>query len=124
MEIKNIQRSVQDFVTEREWDRYHTPKNIAIALSVEVSELLELFQWMSDQEISEIDRSDRKFTRIKEEFADSMIYLLRFADLLDIDIEQAIYDKLQKNAEKYPVALSKGDFVKYNERDSDHDPIQ
>ena len=117
MNTEKIQQLINNFVSERDWDKYHTPKNVAIALSVEVSELLEIFQWMTDQEISKIDKTSHKFNKIKDEFADSMVYLLRFADLLDIDIEQAVLDKLSKNIAKYPAEISKGNFVKYNERD-------
>ncbi len=122
MDIPQIQKQFRSFVSERDWDRYHTPKNVAIALSVEVSELLEIFQWMTDKETIALDRDSSRFSRIREEFADSMLYLLRFADLLDIDIEQAVLDKLAKNEEKYPVELSKGDFVKYSERDTTGKP--
>ncbi len=116
MNTDRIQQIIQEFVSERDWERYHTPKNVAIALSVEVSELLEIFQWMTDAEVSQIEKESSTYRRIKEEFADSMVYLLRFADLLDIDIEQALLEKLSKNAEKYPVETSRGSFVKYNER--------
>ncbi|MGM0432405.1 MAG: nucleotide pyrophosphohydrolase [Spirochaetota bacterium] len=116
MDTQLVQQLIQKFVTDRQWERYHTPKNVAIALSVEVSELLEIFQWKTDQEVSDIDKNSDTFVKIKEEFADSMIYLLRFADLLDIDAEEVVLEKLTKNSEKYPVETSKGEFVKYNER--------
>lgn len=116
MNINEIQRHIDDFVSKREWHKYHTPKNLAIALSVEVSELLEIFQWMNDKEVVEIKDDLHKIEKIREEFADSMIYLLRFADVLNIDIEKAVLDKIEKNIEKYPVEVSKGTFVKYSER--------
>jgi NTP pyrophosphatase (non-canonical NTP hydrolase) len=118
MDIQRIQKAVDAFVTQRQWEKYHTPKNVAIALSVEVSELLEILQWRSDEDISHINKQDSAYTRIREEFGDVMIYLLRFAHLLDIDVEQAVEDKLRINEEKYPVHISKGEFVKYSERES------
>jgi NTP pyrophosphatase (non-canonical NTP hydrolase) len=118
MDIQRIQEAVDTFVTQRAWEKYHTPKNVAIALSVEVSELLEILQWMSDEDIRQIDKDDPTCTRLREEFGDVMIYLLRFAYLLGIDAEQAVEDKLKLNEEKYPVNISKGDFVKYSERES------
>lgn len=116
MDIDDIQQSIDDFVTQRDWQRYHTSKNVAIALSVEVSELLEILQWKDEQEIVRIQKDSQEFGKIRDEFADVMIYLLRFADLLDIDVEQAVLDKIRKNDEKYPVELSKGTFVKYSDR--------
>lgn len=118
MDIQRIQEAVDRFVTQREWEKYHTPKNVAIALSVEVSELLEILQWMSDEDISQIRTDDAAYAKIREEFGDVMIYLLRFAHLLGIDAQQAVEDKLKRNEEKYPVHISKGDFVKYSERES------
>jgi NTP pyrophosphatase (non-canonical NTP hydrolase) len=117
MDIKQIQESIDSFVSQRDWGKYHTPKNIAIALSVEVSELLEIFQWMKDDEIRKLDPKGTTFKRVREEFADSMIYLLRFADVMNIDVQQAVEDKISKNKQKYPVHLSKGDFVKYSDRE-------
>jgi NTP pyrophosphatase (non-canonical NTP hydrolase) len=73
---------------------------------------------MSDEDISHINKQDPAYTRIREEFGDVMIYLLRFAHLLDIEVEQAVEDKLRINEEKYPVHISKGEFVKYSERES------
>lgn len=116
MDIENIQQIIDDFVRQRDWERYHTAKNVAIALSVEVSELLEILQWKNDQEIAQIERGDKDFGRIRDEFADSMIYLLRFADIVGIDVEQAVFDKIKKNIEKYPAGLSRGAFVKYSDR--------
>jgi dCTP diphosphatase len=119
LDIVRLQQEIRRFVQEREWESYHTPKNLAIALSVEVSELLELFQWMSDADQQHIREDERLMDDIREEFADSMIYLLRFADVLSIDAEAAIRAKLAKNHAKYPADIASGKFVKYSRRDRD-----
>lgn len=116
MDTSRIQLLLREFAHQRNWERYHTPKNLAIALSVEVSELLEIFQWLSEDEVSAIKDNPKLMAKINEEFADSMIYLLRFADLLDLDIETALERKIARNAEKYPAGQA-GDFVKYSERE-------
>lgn len=116
MNVENIQQKIREFVAERDWDKYHTPKNVAIALSVEAAELLEIFQWMSDSEANTITQEGRTYEKIREEIADTQIYLLRLADLLKLDLEKAVEDKFQKNTDKYPVEKAKGNFVKYSER--------
>jgi NTP pyrophosphatase (non-canonical NTP hydrolase) len=107
MNIKNIQKQLSDFADERDWDQFHNPKNLAMALSVEVSELIEIFQWLTPEQAEEIMDSSQS-DHVKEEVADVMIYLLRLADKLDIDLESAVNDKIVQNGEKYPVNLSKG----------------
>ena len=116
MDITAIQYELSIFVSEREWDKYHTPKNLVSAFAVEASELLEIFQWMSEEEQKNLKEKPETLQHIKEEFADCMNYLLRFADVMDIDIEKALWDKIEKNKQKYPVESSKGDYVKYNKR--------
>lgn len=116
MNIKSFQHRLREFAAEREWERFHSPKNIATALAVEAAELLEPFQWLTEDESRQLaDRPD-DYAAVREEIADVQIYLLRLADLLDIDLETAVAAKLARNAEKYPVALAKGNAVKYNRR--------
>ncbi len=107
MNIKNIQKQLSDFADERDWDQFHNPKNLAMALSVEVSELIEIFQWLTPEQAEEIMDSSQS-DHVKEEVADVMIYLLRLADKLDIDLESIVSDKIVQNGKKYPVNLSKG----------------
>lgn len=111
-----LAQELQRFSTEREWDPFHTPKNIASALSVEASELLEIFQWTRGQhDWSEIDENAAVRDHVEEEVADILLYLIRFASLANIDLQQAALKKISKNAVKYPVARSKGSDKKYNE---------
>jgi len=107
MNIKAIQKQLSDFADERDWDQFHNPKNLAMALSVEASELVEIFQWLTPEQAEEIMDSSQS-DHVKEEVADVMIYLLRLADKLDIDLESIVSDKIVQNGKKYPVNLSKG----------------
>ena len=107
MNIKTIQKQLADFADERDWDQFHNPKNLAMALSVEASELVEIFQWLTPEQAEEIMDSSQS-NHVKEEVADVMIYLLRLADKLDIDLESIVSDKIVQNGKKYPVNLSKG----------------
>jgi len=114
VDIKEIQDKLAKFAEERDWDQFHSPKNLVMALTSEVGELNEIFQWLTEEQskkdnIKEIDN-------IKNEVADIFIYLLRLADMLDIDLEEAVLEKIKKNADKYPVDLSKDNAVKYNKR--------
>ncbi len=111
MNIKKIQKQLSDFADERDWNQFHNPKNLAMALSVEASELVEIFQWLTPEQAEEIMGSSES-EHVKEELADVMIYLIRLADKLNIDLEDAVTDKIVKNGEKYPVDTSKGSTTK------------
>jgi len=106
MNIQNIQKQLSDFTDERDWNQFHNPKNLAMALSVEASELVEIFQWLTPEQAGAIMSSDESY-HVKEEIADVMIYLLRLADKLDINLESAVSDKIIQNGKKYPVDFSK-----------------
>ncbi|MBT7555649.1 nucleotide pyrophosphohydrolase [Candidatus Woesearchaeota archaeon] len=101
MNIKNIQKQLSDFADERDWDQFHNPKNLAMALSVEASELVEIFQWLTPEQAKVIMMSGES-EHVKEEMADIMIYLIRMADKLDIDLESMVSDKIVKNGKKHP----------------------
>lgn len=117
MDIAALQRQLRQFADERDWQQFHSPKNLAIALSVEAAELLERFQWLTEEESRCLAESDKAMQAVREEIADVMIYLLRLSDILGVDLAQSIRDKMQRNAEKYPVALAKGNATKYNRRE-------
>ncbi|MBT67865.1 MAG: nucleotide pyrophosphohydrolase [Thiotrichales bacterium] len=114
MDITKIQNQLQKFASERDWEQFHTPKNLAMALSVEAAELVEIFQWLNPEQSKLPDK--RQLELINSEVADIAMYLLRFCDLLDVNLEDAIQTKIVKNAEKYPINLSKGNAKKYNQR--------
>ena len=111
MRIKEIQKALSDFAKERDWDQFHSPKNLVMALTSEVGELNELFQWLTENQSKNANRAE-----IQDEIADIFIYLLRLSDKLDINIEKAIRSKMEQNAKKYPVELSRGNAIKYNKR--------
>lgn len=118
MDIKSLQQQLRDFAAARDWEQFHSPKNLAIALAVEAAELVEPFQWMKEDESRRLMERESDYAMVREEIADVLIYLLRLADQLDIDLEQAVATKMRRNAEKYPVALARGNAVKYNRRET------
>ena len=115
MDIKEIQDKLAKFAEERDWDQFHSPKNLVMALTSEVGELNELLQWLTEEQSSMKDDIG-KVEEIRKEIADIFIYLLRLADKLDIDIEEAVREKIEINAKKYPIDLAKGNATKYNRR--------
>ena len=108
-----LQRSVAAFAAARDWDQFHSPKNLAMALSVEASELLEEFQWLTEQQSQALDAE--RLERVRLEMADVLIYLLRLADKLDVDLPRAATDKLALNEQKYPADLVRGSARKYTD---------
>ena len=114
MDIEKLQAELREFAKERDWEQFHTPKNLMMAMTGEVGELLEIFQWLSDSKSLSLDSDTKKATA--EELADIFIYLVRLSDILEIDLEQSVKDKLELNGQKYPVHLSKGNAKKYNKR--------
>ena len=107
-----IQEELRKFANDRNWGQFHTLKNLAISISIESSELLEIFQWENDKNDS---LKKKKLKMINDEFADVMLYLLRFADIANLDIEKVCFEKIAKNKKKYPVMLSRGTSKKYTE---------
>ena len=108
-----LRDALRAFTRELEWDRYHTPKNLAMALIVEAAELAEHFQWLTAEESQ--SPQDGKREKIRDELADVLIYLVELADTLDVDLAAAARDKIAKNALKYPVDKARGNAKKYDE---------
>lgn len=108
--MDNIEKKVNAFRDARDWRQFHNEKDLAISISLEASELLELFQWRSSEKVVETKQSE-----IEDELADVMIYSIMLASNLDLDIEEIITNKLAKNNLKYPVEKSKGNSDKYTE---------
>lgn len=115
LDIQAIQERLRTFAREREWDQFHSPKNLAMALAAEAGELLEIFQWLTESESAELSEEDR--ARVAEELADIQIYLLRLADLADIALPEAVEAKIRDNEAKYPVDLARGNATKYSRRE-------
>lgn len=102
---------VRKFVEERDWDQFHTPKNLASALSVEAAELLEPFQWLQSGQAHELNEKTRM--QIRHEMADVLTYLIRLADKMDVDLYEAVLEKMELNRRKYPAEQVRGDARKY-----------
>ena len=113
MDIKKLQSKLKKFSSERDWDQFHNPKNLSSALSVEASELLEIFQWSNSGGLDEV--MDPKIKKeIEREIADIFNYLVRLSDILEIDLEKVAYEKIEENQIKYPITKFKGSAKKYN----------
>jgi len=106
---------IRRFNQQRDWEQYHSPKNLAMALAGEVGELLECFQWLTEQQSRNLTPEQR--AAVEEEIGDVTIYLLNLADHLGIDLIEAAHRKLEQNARKYPIAKAKGQAKKYTELD-------
>lgn len=115
MTIGSLQKSLADFAAEREWEQFHTPKNLAMALAGESGELLEIFQWLTPEESTAVMDDPVRAPQVREEMADVFAYLLRLADVLDLDLEQALVEKIEANARKYPAHLARGRADKYTQ---------
>lgn len=113
-EIKKLTEKVIKFRDERDWKQFHNPKDLAISLSIEVAELLECFQWKTNEEVDKYLKSKDKI-KVQEEIADIGIYLLLLCNEMDIDFQEIIIDKIAKNRIKYPIDKSKGNAKKYTE---------
>lgn len=105
-ELDNIKKALAQFSKDRDWEQFHSPKNLAMALSVEVAEIVEHFQWLSEEEANTLTVDKRH--AIAEEIADTQMYLLLLAEKLDVDIIQSVSKKMAKNAVKYPIEKRKG----------------
>ncbi len=113
-DLQKLNLALRDFAQARDWAQFHSPKNLACALSVEAAELLEHFQWLTDAQSQQL--STQKKELVEQEAADVLLYLLQLCDKLDIDLMAAAQAKLLVNAEKYPVHQARGNSKKYNER--------
>jgi dCTP diphosphatase len=112
-DLEELRARVRAFVAERDWERFHSPKNLAMALSVEASELVELFQWLTEEESASLDDAGRR--RVAEELADVLWFVVRLSDRLEIDLLEAAELKLTENANKYPAEKVRGQSKKYTD---------
>ena len=109
--LNNLANSLRIFAKQRDWEQFHTPKNLAMALSVESAELLEHFQWLTPEQSSSLTSTDKN--EVALEIADVLIYLTRLSDIVGVDPIVAATKKMKINARKYPVIKSKGNAKKY-----------
>ena len=113
--LEDFQQRLRAFADERDWHQFHNPKNLAMALTGEVGELVELFQWLTPEQSGQIMNDSVASERVRHELADVLAYLLRLVDVLDIDILAALDAKMSLNETKYPVELAKGNAQKYDQ---------
>ncbi len=113
MKIERLQNELVKFARERDWEQFHTPKNLAMAMSVEAAEVVELFQWLTEKQSRELPKA--KVEELADELADTYIYLLRIAAHYGIDLVDAAAKKIKKSAAKYPVKKARGSARKYTE---------
>ena len=112
-ELEALRDRLREFSAARDWDQFHSPKNLAMALAGEAAEVLEVFQWLTEEQSRALD--DQAQAAVTEELADVLLYLVRLADRVDVDLAQAARDKLAKNERKYPVEKARGNAKKYTE---------
>ncbi|MFY7992422.1 MAG: nucleotide pyrophosphohydrolase [Bacteriovoracaceae bacterium] len=115
LDLDKIYKVIHQFVEERDWDQFHSIKNLSMALSVEASELAEIFQWMPEAASNQVKNNPEVMSKLEDEVADVFVYLLRLIAKTDIDLEKVVLQKMKKNEAKYPIELSKGLSKKYNE---------
>ena len=113
MELESIRLRLQKFAAERDWDQFHSPKNLSMALIAEAAELVEHFQWLTEEQSHNLPED--KLREVEEELADILIYLVRISDKLDIDLMDATSKKMERNEQKYPSEKVRGSAKKYTE---------
>jgi NTP pyrophosphatase (non-canonical NTP hydrolase) len=113
--IGALQEKLGQFAQIRDWEQFHTPKNLAMALAGEVGELLEIFQWLTPSDAAAVMSDKQAAPRVRDELADVFGYLLRLADVLNVDLEEALAAKLERNEGRYPVELARGNALKHDQ---------
>lgn len=113
--LGEIRKNIADFATARDWNGFHTPKNLSMALSVESSELMEIFQWLTEEQSRSIMEDPTNAKNVRDEVADILVYLIRLTDILGIQLEHAVKEKMIDNDAKYPIETSKGLATKYHQ---------
>jgi len=112
-DLEAVRQRLREFAEARDWDQFHSPKNLSMALSVEASELVECFQWLTEEQSKSLNA--QQLAAVTDEIADVQLYLIRLADKLGVDISTAIEQKILKNEAKYPAEKVKGSSKKYTE---------
>ena len=113
-----LKERVKKFVDDRDWARYHNAKDVAVSITIEAAELVEIFQWVKDSEQHKIFEDPAKMQKLRNELADVLIYCVSLANALDIDIGKAVFEKIAENEGKYPVERIKGNYRKYKDLQS------
>ncbi len=111
--LEQIREEIKEFIKERDWEQFHSPKNISMSIAIEAAELMEHFQWLTEEQSKKLLKDKQKRRAIEDELADIAIFILDFCNLCNIDLEEIIEMKLKKTAEKYPAEIVKGKAHKY-----------
>ncbi|AMO22656.1 nucleotide pyrophosphohydrolase [Ramlibacter solisilvae] len=106
VDLSGLEAALQTFADERDWNRYHSPKNLAMALTGELGELVELFQWLTEDESKRAGQDPATAQAVRDELADVLMFLVRLASVLEVDLDEAVRQKLAANAQKYPAGDS------------------
>ena len=112
-DINTLKHQLREFADTRDWNQFHSPKNLSMALSIEAGEIMEHFQWLTQEQSKSLPAD--KLDEVASELADTLLYLIRLADRLDIDLLAAAQNKIKLNGQKYPVEKSRGNAKKYTE---------
>jgi NTP pyrophosphatase (non-canonical NTP hydrolase) len=115
LDVDALSVALANFARERDWEQFHSPKNLVMALSAEVGELTEIFQWLSEDASKDVGRDQSSAEAVRDEMADVALYLVRLASVLGVDLNEAVTQKIKKNAEKYPVNKARGNHKKYDQ---------
>jgi dCTP diphosphatase len=115
IEVQALAQALSTFARERDWEQFHSPKNLVMALTGEVGELAEVFQWMTDHESKGAASNPKTAQAVQDELADVLLYLVRLADVLGVDLNAAVQAKIRTNAIKYPADKARGSSAKYTE---------
>lgn len=113
--LRDVMSKLDEFLAERDWEKFHDPKNLAMSIGIEAGELMEIFQWRTNSQAAEDAARPEIRARVREELADVMLYCLDLARIFDIDVAAAMLDKIAKNAEKYPTDRFRGSARKYDD---------
>jgi dCTP diphosphatase len=113
VDLDTLKHRLREFADSRDWNQFHSPKNLCMALGIEVAEISEHFQWLTEEQSRNLPRD--KLDEVAAELADTLLYLVRLADKLDIDLAAAAAAKIEVNARKYPVEMARGNAKKYTE---------
>ncbi len=115
IDVDTLKKYLENYAKERDWEQFHNPKNLAMALSVEASELLEIFQWLSPEQAQKLIHEPESKNKVAHEVADILTYAILLCKYMDINLSEALKEKLSHNAKKYPVDLARGNAKKYSE---------
>lgn len=105
IDVRELEQVLRKFAEDRDWTRFHSPKNLAMAVAGEVGELVEIFQWLTEDQSASVARDPTTARAVRDELADVLIYLVRLASVLEVDLDEAVVAKLRSNAERYPAGL-------------------